>query len=235
MVAERVYADPPGMPADERMAGAELRVVREHLGLTTRWLAEHLGVQERTVHRWEADVSPIPDGVRCAVEDLEARTAEVVSAAAAACLDTPDPAILTYRTDADYREHHPEQPWSASWHRAVTARVAREVPGLVVGWWRPDTPTTGDRMAVAYVNHILCCYVDDDGTPTPPAEGSPGRAYVSGMTQMLLEAGIVRGPHDDALNPLDAVRELFETRPAVRDAFRVETWGRRLRLFTQEV
>ncbi|GEL19323.1 helix-turn-helix domain-containing protein [Pseudonocardia asaccharolytica] len=119
------------------MTGAELRVVREHLGLTTRWLAEHLRVQERTVHRWEADVSPIPDGVRCAVEDLETRTAAVVTTAIEACLDAPDPKILTYRTDGDYQAHHPEQPWPASWHRAVVARVAGEVPGLAIEWWRP--------------------------------------------------------------------------------------------------
>ncbi len=36
------YADPPGMPDDERMTDAELRVVREHLGLTGDALAAHL-------------------------------------------------------------------------------------------------------------------------------------------------------------------------------------------------
>ena len=32
------------------MSGAELRCLREWLGLTTRWLADHLGVAERSIH-----------------------------------------------------------------------------------------------------------------------------------------------------------------------------------------
>lgn len=119
------------------MTGAELKVVREWLGLTTRWLADHLDVAERTVHRWEMGVSPIPEGVRVEVEKLEARTAEIVSAAVDACNDARDPALLTYRTDEDYHAHHPEQPWPASWHRALVARVAHEVPGLVIDYWGP--------------------------------------------------------------------------------------------------
>lgn len=122
---------------DEPMTAAELRVVREFLGLTTRWLAEHLEVAERTVHRWEDGTSVVPDGVRVEVERLEEATAQVVSAAIAACNDMRDPAILTYRTDADYRRHHPEQPWEARWHRAVVARVAQEVPGLEISYWAP--------------------------------------------------------------------------------------------------
>lgn len=126
-----------GSTAVIRMTGAELRVVREWLGLTTRWLAERLSVQERTVHRWEADASPIPDAIRVTVEQLEADTAAVVSAAVDTLNDAADPGILTYRTDADYRVHHPELPWPASWHRAVTARVAHEVPGLPITYWTP--------------------------------------------------------------------------------------------------
>lgn len=122
---------------DGPMTAAELKVVREWLGLTTRWLAEHLHVTERTVHRWEADEVPIREFVRVAIEDIERQTAEVVDAAVSACNDARDPAILTYRTDEDYHRHHPEQPWPASWHRAVIARVAHEVPGLAINYWRP--------------------------------------------------------------------------------------------------
>ncbi len=42
------------------------------------------------------------------------------------------PAALIYRTDANYVRHEPAGGWSASWHRAVIARVAEEVPGLVI-------------------------------------------------------------------------------------------------------
>lgn len=117
---------------DEPMTGAELRVVREWLGLTTRWLADHLDVAERSIHRWESGERPIPDGVRLAVERLEQATSEIVEAAVTACNDAPDPGLITYRSDGEYAEHHPEQPWPASWHRAVVARVAHEVPGLTI-------------------------------------------------------------------------------------------------------
>lgn len=65
--------------------------------------------------------------------------AAAVDATIGALMDQPDPAVLTYRSDADYRAHHPEQSWPASWHRAVVARVAQEVPGLAIEYWTPDT------------------------------------------------------------------------------------------------
>lgn len=140
-------------PATEQMTAAELRVVREYLGLTTRWLADHLGVAERSVHRWESGEWPVPGGVSVEVERLEAATADRVGAAVEACHDARDPAILTYRTDQLYRRHHPHVgpgaypgprlgsrpvvavPWPAAWHRAVVARVAQGVPGLVIDYW----------------------------------------------------------------------------------------------------
>lgn len=128
------YTDPPDMPEDERMTDAEFKVVREHLGLTGDWLAEHLKVSPRTVRHWEAGKYPIPDGVRLALEDLDARTSEFVSAAIDKLMDIPEPAVLTYRNDAEYHEAHPEIPFPASWHRAVVARVAQEVPGLPIAY-----------------------------------------------------------------------------------------------------
>ncbi|MFJ9420732.1 helix-turn-helix domain-containing protein [Streptomyces sp. NPDC101249] len=127
---ENAYTDPPGMPEDERMTPAELRVVREFLGLTPEWLGGHLNVSARTVRHWEAGKYAIPDGVREEVEDLEARTGEFVSGIVGQLLDIPDPVIVTYRDDDEYRAAHPEIPFPASWHRAVIARVAQEVPAL---------------------------------------------------------------------------------------------------------
>lgn len=128
------YTDPPGLPEDERMTDAELRVVREYLGLTPEWLASHLGVSGRTVRHWEQGKYPIPDGVRLEIEHLEAQTGEVVSAAIDQLMDLPDPAVVTYRSDEEYHAAHPEIRFPASWHRAVIARVAQEVPGLVIAY-----------------------------------------------------------------------------------------------------
>lgn len=129
---ENTYTDPPGMPDDERMTAAELKVVREFLGLTGDWLAQHLGVSPRTVRHWEAGKYDIPDGVRLAVEDLEARTGEFISGVVEKLMDLPDPGVITYRDDAEYKAAHPESEFPASWHRAVVARVAQEVPGLSI-------------------------------------------------------------------------------------------------------
>lgn len=128
------YTDPPGMPEDERMTPAEFKVVREFLGLTGDWLAAHLDVSPRTVRHWEQGKYAIPDGVRLALEDLERLTGEFISKAVDSLMDLPEPGIVTYRDDAEYHKAHPESGYPASWHRAVCARVAQEVPGLSIAY-----------------------------------------------------------------------------------------------------
>lgn len=124
--------DPAGMPEDERMSPAEFRVVREWLGLPDSWLARHLNVSDRAIRHWQQGRYPIPDGVRLEVERLEAVTADHVTAAINALADATDPAVITYRSDEDYRAAHPEVSWPLRWHDMVLARVAQEVPGLVI-------------------------------------------------------------------------------------------------------
>lgn len=130
----REHSDPPGMPEDERMTDAEFRVVREHLGVSGDWLAGHLQVNPRNVRAWEHGEKPIPDRVRLELEGLEARTGKFVTGCIDQLLDLPDPAVVTYRNDAEYRAAHPEVPFPASWHRAVVARIAQEVPGLTIAY-----------------------------------------------------------------------------------------------------
>jgi len=122
------------IPDDEIMTPAELRVVREYLGLTGEALAAHLGVSSRTVRHWEAGVYAIPDGVRQEIEDLEEATATAVADAIAQLLDVPDPVVIVYRTDEPYHYTHPEITLPAAWHRAVIARAAQEVPGLRIDY-----------------------------------------------------------------------------------------------------
>lgn len=126
------YTDPPGMPDGERMTPAEFKVIREFLGLTGDWLAAHLDVSPRTVRHWEQGKYAIPDGVRLAIEDLERRTGEFVGGISEKLMDLPDPGAITYRDDAEYKAADPAAEFPASWHRAVVARVAQEVPGLAI-------------------------------------------------------------------------------------------------------
>lgn len=137
--ASNEFDDPPDMcPDDERMTSAEFVVVLQFLGIPHEWLARRLNVQDRTIRRWAAGSHPIPDFVRLAIEDLEAETAAFVGAGVEALYQERDPGLITYRSDADYRAHHPEVDWPASWHRAVAARIAQEVHGLPIEWWKPD-------------------------------------------------------------------------------------------------
>lgn len=130
MTLDRKTADP------RQMTAAAMKVAREYLGLTTAWIAGRMHVQERTVHRWEAGVSPIPEGVRIEMDYLQILADDEVDTLTQELLDQPDPALVTYRTDADYRRADPDSPWLASWHRAVAARVAREVSGLEIDYWQ---------------------------------------------------------------------------------------------------
>lgn len=136
--SSRQYTDPASMPEDERMTSAEFRVVREFLGFTPEWLAGHLNVSARTVRHWEAGKYAIPDGVRLEIEDLERRTGEFVSGIVGKLMDLPEPGVITYRDDAEYHAAHPDVPFPASWHRAVVARIAQEVPALAIAY--PEAP-----------------------------------------------------------------------------------------------
>lgn len=116
------------------MTDAELRTIREHLGLTTRWVADHLGVAERSVHRWESGERDVPDGVRRQLEQWEIDTATTIDRAVIGLMDLPDPAVATYRSDEHYRQHEPDALWPALWHRATIARIAERVPGLIIAY-----------------------------------------------------------------------------------------------------
>lgn len=118
----------------DHMTGGEFRTVREYLGLTLEWVAEHLDVAERSVRRWEAGTSPIPDGVRRQMEAWEADTARAVTEYVTQLQDMRDPA-------ANIAEDTTQLPggWPPRWHRHVVARAAAEVPGLVIGYaWELD-------------------------------------------------------------------------------------------------
>ncbi|WP_440581081.1 helix-turn-helix domain-containing protein [Streptomyces sp. PT19] len=130
----RQPSDPPSTPEDERMTPAELRVVREYLGLTPEWLASHLNITGRQVRNWEQGKTPIPDAHRLEIRNLERYTGEFVSAVRDHLMDLPDPHVITYRNDAEYHAAHTGVRFPASWHRAVIARVAQEIRGLTIAY-----------------------------------------------------------------------------------------------------
>lgn len=130
-----VYTEPVDMPDDERMTAAELRCVREWLGLTGEALATLVGVTDRMIRRWEAGTHPIPDGARLQIEHIEETTAEVVERIVAQLKDVRDPAVTVYRTDDEFRADHPAlSTMTASWWRMAVMRACQDVPGVVIDY-----------------------------------------------------------------------------------------------------
>lgn len=115
------FPEPDGT---QPMSPAELRMVREAVGLTQEDLAVWLGVADRTVRRWEAGTSHVPDGVREALEARERALVEHADKIAGQLRDAAD-AVLSVPRDG-------EPPETAAYWRAVAYRVAESLPGLYV-------------------------------------------------------------------------------------------------------
>lgn len=126
--------------SEAAMSSAEFRCLREFLGLSPEWLAEHLDVQERTVHRWSTSDTHVPEGVAERMRLIARDTAAYVST-----LARTGGTVFTYRNDAqflrsadistlptDHRHHASIFP--ASWHRAVAARVLDAQSGVTIDY-----------------------------------------------------------------------------------------------------
>ena len=116
------------------MTGAELKTLRESLGLSVAWLAVQAGVQERTVRYWESGRVAVPVDVAGLIARIEASTGEHVAQALAVVAETtadqgaaPESVDLRrYGTDDELWRAHPGlRPLPATWHAATLARVRR--------------------------------------------------------------------------------------------------------------
>ena len=116
------------------MTGAELRVVRGGLGLSGPQLAAILDVDDRTVRRWELGETPIPDGVRRDVAQLQAATDAEVDEVVTRMIDGGDGLHMTvYRSDDDFWAAEPQmRPWPASWQRMVAYRVLQTIQEITL-------------------------------------------------------------------------------------------------------
>lgn len=105
------------------LTAAEVRTLREGLGLTADWLADHLGIQTRTVQRWEAGHNAVAEFAADELLLLEAQAAEQVTAHVEAFTGTRVPAVLAIDDTAP-------DCWPAGWQRRIAFRVRQQVPGL---------------------------------------------------------------------------------------------------------
>jgi len=118
--------------AQAAMPGAHFRILREGLGLTGDWLAGFLKVTPRTVRNWEEGKFRIPGWVREAMMALGAMATTAVEGYVAQLVNHQRPVMTTYRNDAEFLAACPGTEFTASWHRAVAARVRTRIPSVRV-------------------------------------------------------------------------------------------------------
>ena len=112
------------------MSGAELKTLREALGLPVSWLADRAGVRERTANYWESGKSQIPEDVAKLVTDLDKAFDERVSLAVRDYgkygAQDPEIVLVRYRTDEDLRRYMPEfADLPATCHAALLNRAKK--------------------------------------------------------------------------------------------------------------
>ena len=64
------------------MGPAELKTIRESLGLSARWLADRAGVLQRSVQYWEAAAAAVPEDVADLILRIDAQFTESDAAGA---------------------------------------------------------------------------------------------------------------------------------------------------------
>lgn len=126
------------------MTPADLKIRREALGLSGEQLAARCNVQSRSLRRWEAGFTPVPDFVEDVLLEIEVFTDRLVeqnvAAASAQLADSADDAIdiATFATDEDMWAAHPDwEPMPASWFRMVCWRVSEELSADVTFTFTP--------------------------------------------------------------------------------------------------
>lgn len=131
------------------MTPAELKTIREAIGLTVPDLAAIAGVQERTVRYWESGRSAVPDDVAAQVEAIDHRLTDMAAAALRQVREAtaehgaaPQSIVLVrYRENADLWHYHPGfRPLPVTTHAALLARTRAALADLHV------------RMVIQYLN-----------------------------------------------------------------------------------
>lgn len=114
------------------MSPAELVIARESMGFTPQSLADWLDVPAELVRGWEDGAEPIPAEIRDDIRDMQRQADVFEESAVGRLMDLPDPVVVVYRTDEEYRANADDGELPASFHRAIMARVARRLPGLAL-------------------------------------------------------------------------------------------------------
>lgn len=160
------------------MTPAELKTIRESLGLSVPQLTAMLRVSERAVRFWEDGRFTIPDGVADTLGGMQRDLGRLADALIEHLRAKGGPVLHVYRSDADYHDADPNSPYPASWHRAAAARVLRALPSLRLDFAGPGNLapvpvgvareiTADQRLQLAEVLHGV--FIDDAALEDPRA------------------------------------------------------------------
>lgn len=117
------------------MTGAELKTLRESLGLSVQWLADRTGVGQRTVSYWETGKNAVPDDVSQLIGELDRALKRAVSEAVVQCRrltethgKPQDVVLRRYRGDANLWAGRPDMAGlPVAYHAAILTRVKDEL------------------------------------------------------------------------------------------------------------
>jgi transcriptional regulator with XRE-family HTH domain len=115
------------------MHAAEIRSIREYLGLSHAELAAVLEINPRLARRWETGEQSIGDLNADGIRKIVDITAKFARRHVIYLRTHPQPTLVTYRSDEEMWVKHPHlRPLPARWHRMLSARVAELVPNLTI-------------------------------------------------------------------------------------------------------
>jgi DNA-binding XRE family transcriptional regulator len=108
------------------MTPAELKTLREGLGLTQQWLADQLSVQNRTIKYWESGFYPVKKDVEEMLLSINEKFNEIEKNAIEVIKNSNSKHItlLRYSNDGDLWHFMPEfKPLPATAHASVIFRL----------------------------------------------------------------------------------------------------------------
>ena len=116
------------------MTPAELKTLRESLGLTLNWMAEQTGVKLRSVQYWESGERSVPDDIAQMLYSIDEALEQMVTGSRdqVRAMVEEDGApngidLIRYKTDKDLHKYHPNlAPLPATTHATMLARLRRE-------------------------------------------------------------------------------------------------------------
>lgn len=116
------------------MTPAELKTIRESLGLPLQWVADQARVKLRTAQYWEQGRNAVPQDVADMMNGLDEQFWQLVADYLTQVKEIADEdgalpeevVLIRYRTDADLWKFHPDfRPIPAGAHAALLSRTRR--------------------------------------------------------------------------------------------------------------